>query len=144
VTDTKVTPVTGFGVEATVTGARIQIGADRFMRQLGLDIASFDRMTERVGDEGKTPLYAAIDGKLAAIIAVADPIKASTPEAFATLHELGAAIITSNLPLDERNAIFDDGRLTGAVLERLIHHAHILEMNGSFNRLAQRRSRRSS
>ncbi|MEP2449874.1 MAG: HAD-IC family P-type ATPase, partial [Nitratireductor sp.] len=49
-------------------------------------------------DEGKTPLYAAIGGKLAAIIAVADPIKKTTPEAIAALHELGlkVAMITGD------------------------------------------------
>jgi P-type E1-E2 ATPase len=51
-----------------------------------------------LGDEGKTPLYAAIDGRLAAIIAVADPIKETTPEAIAALHALGlkVAMITGD------------------------------------------------
>jgi len=84
--------VTGYGVEATAAGARVQIGADRFMHKLGLDTAAFTQTAERLGDEGKTPLYAAIDGKLAAIIAVADPIKETTPEAIAALHDLGLTV----------------------------------------------------
>jgi cation transport ATPase len=62
-------------VRATVSGHRIVIGADRMMRQDGLDPAAFRIEAERLAGQGKTPLYAAIDGKLAAIIAVADPIK---------------------------------------------------------------------
>ena len=90
--------VTGMGVRATVDGARVEVGADRFMRELGLDVSGFARTTERLGNEGKSPLYAAIDGRLAAIIAVADPIKSSTPAAIAALHQLGlkVAMITGD------------------------------------------------
>ena len=90
--------VTGMGVRATVDGARVEVGADRFMRELGLDVGSFAGTAERLGNEGKSPLYAAIDGRLAAIIAVADPIKASTPTAIAALHQLGlkVAMITGD------------------------------------------------
>lgn len=90
--------VTGMGVRATVDGARIEVGADRFMRELGLDVGGFARTAERLGNEGKSPLYAAIDGRLAAIIAVADPIKSSTPAAIAALHQLGlkVAMITGD------------------------------------------------
>ncbi|MBH3371542.1 heavy metal translocating P-type ATPase [Pseudomonas juntendi] len=90
--------VTGMGVRATVDGARVEVGADRFMRELGLDVGSFARTAERLGNEGKSPLYAAIDGRLAAIIAVADPIKSSPPAAIAALHQLGlkVAMITGD------------------------------------------------
>ena len=90
--------VTGMGVRATVGGARVEVGADRFMRELGLDVSGFARTAERLGNEGKSPLYAAIDGRLAAIIAVADPIKSSTPAAIAALHQLGlkVAMITGD------------------------------------------------
>ncbi len=90
--------VTGMGVRATVDGARVEVGADRYMRALGLDVGAFARTAGRLGDEGKSPLYAAIDGRLAAIIAVADPIKPSTPAAIAALHQLGlkVAMITGD------------------------------------------------
>src|SRR5699024_9637941 len=68
------------------------VGADRYMRKLGLDIDVFAASAERLGNEGKTPLYAAIDGRLAAIIAVADPIKATTSGAIAALHSLGLTV----------------------------------------------------
>jgi cation transport ATPase len=57
-----------------VEGERIEIGADRYMRKLGLDVDPFARTAERLGGEGKSPLYAAIGGRVAAIVAVADPI----------------------------------------------------------------------
>lgn len=81
--------VTGFGVAAEAGRTRIEIGADRYMAQLGHDVAAFADTAARLADEGKSPLYAAIDGHLAAIIAVADPIKKTTPEAIRALHDLG-------------------------------------------------------
>ena len=94
--------LSGMGVRAQVQGhhggQRIEIGADRFMRQLGLDVTAFAAAAEQLGQEGKTPLYAAIDGQLAAMLAVADPMKPSTPAAIAALHQLGlkVAMITGD------------------------------------------------
>lgn len=59
-------------------------------------------------------------------------------------YERAATIITSNLPFDEWTATFGDERLTGALLDRLTHHVHILEMNGQSYRLAQSRSKKKS
>ncbi|MBA1263776.1 heavy metal translocating P-type ATPase [Stutzerimonas stutzeri] len=90
--------VTGMGVRANVDGVRVEVGADRFMRELGLDVGGFAGTAKRLGGEGKSPLYAAIEGRLAAIVAVADPIKPSTPAAIAALHQLGlkVAMITGD------------------------------------------------
>lgn len=90
--------VTGFGVQAQVNGDLVEVGADRYMRKLGLDVNMFSASAERMGSEGKTPLYAAIGGRLAAIVAVADPIKETTPAAIAALHKLGlkVAMITGD------------------------------------------------
>jgi DNA replication protein DnaC len=65
-------------------------------------------------------------------------------EVFSQRYERGATIVTSNLPFDEWTNVFGSERLTGALLDRLTHHVHILEMNGDSYRLAQskRRSRR--
>ncbi|HWL29263.1 MAG TPA: heavy metal translocating P-type ATPase [Burkholderiaceae bacterium] len=84
--------VTGMGVRASLEGTRVEVGADRYMRELGLDVGAFSATARRLGKEGKSPMYAAIDGRLAAIIAVADPIKATTPAAIAALHELGLKV----------------------------------------------------
>jgi DNA replication protein DnaC len=66
-------------------------------------------------------------------------------EVFSQRYERGATIVTSNLPFDEWTSVFGSERLTGALLDRLTHHVHILEMNGDSYRLAQskRRSRTS-
>jgi P-type Cu+ transporter len=88
----------GFGIQAQVAGRKVAVGADRFMKQIGADVTEFADTARRLGEEGKSPLYAAVDGRLAAIIAVADPIKASTPRAIQALHELGlkVAMITGD------------------------------------------------
>ena len=88
----------GYGVSATVEGHRVEIGADRYMQRLGLDVATFVSAARRLADAAKTPTYAAIDGRLAAIIAVADPVKGSTPAAIAALHAEGlrVAMITGD------------------------------------------------
>ncbi len=90
--------ITGFGVHAEVGDAWIDIGADRYMAQIGVDAGGFAATADRLGDEGKSPLYAAVNGELAAIIAVADPIKETTPAAIAALHALGlkVAMITGD------------------------------------------------
>jgi len=67
-------------------------------------------------------------------------------EVFSQRYKRGATIVTSNLPFDEWTSVFGSERLTGALLDRLTHHVHILEMNGESYRLAQskRRSRRAN
>src|ERR1700692_2457446 len=67
-------------------------------------------------------------------------------EIFSQRYERGSTIVTSNLPFDEWTSVFGSERLTGALLDRLTHHVHILEMNGDSYRLNQskRRSRPTS
>jgi DNA replication protein DnaC len=67
-------------------------------------------------------------------------------EIFSQRYERGSTIITSNLPFDEWTSVFGSERLTGALLDRLTHHVHVLEMNGDSYRLNQskRRSRRNN
>ena len=100
----------GFGVSAEVEGHQVHVGADRYMRRLDLDIAVFSTMAEKLGDEGKTPLYAAVDKQLAGIFAVSDPIKDSTPQAINALHREGlrVAMITG-----------DNRRTASAIARRL-------------------------
>jgi P-type Cu+ transporter len=90
--------LTGQGVRAHVQGVAVEIGADRWMQALGAEVTVFAADAERLAREGKTPLYVAINGQLAAMIAVADPIKDSTPAAIAALHQLGlkVAMITGD------------------------------------------------
>jgi P-type Cu+ transporter len=90
--------VPGFGARGRAGAHEVAVGADRYMRKLGLDVAIFHDTADRLGRQGKTPLYAAIGGRLAAIIAVADPVKPTTPAAIAALHAMGlkVAMITGD------------------------------------------------
>ncbi len=82
----------GVGVGGVVEGRRVEVGAARLMTRLGVDVAGFATTAEALADAGKTPLYAAVDGRLAAIVAIADPIKETTPDAIAALHRLGLRV----------------------------------------------------
>ena len=66
-------------------------------------------------------------------------------EVISRRYEHGATLVTSNLPFDEWTSVFGSERLTGALLDRLTHHVHILEMNGDSYRLAssQKRARKA-
>ena len=102
--------VPGKGVAGMVAGRRIEVGADRYMAELGHDVAAFAEAAARLGDEGKTPLYAAVDGRLAAVIAVADPIKPTTAAAIQAMHGLGLKVAM----------ITGDNRRTAAAVARLL------------------------
>jgi DNA replication protein DnaC len=65
-------------------------------------------------------------------------------EVFSQRYERGSTLVTSNLPFDEWTEILGSERLTGALLDRLTHHVHILEMNGDSYRLKQSQKRRKS
>lgn len=123
--------VPGFGLKASVGGREVAIGADRYMAKLGADVAVFAEDAKRFGDEGQSPLYAAVDGRLAAILTVADPMKETTPAAIAALHAQGlkvamitgdnrrtAQAIARKLGIDEVVAeVLPDGKV--AALKRL-------------------------
>ncbi|MBB3121752.1 heavy metal translocating P-type ATPase [Pseudoduganella violacea] len=134
---TEFASVTGMGVYAMAGGKRVDVGADRYMRQLGVSIDGFAAMAARLGNEGKTPLYAAIDGKIAGIIAVSDPIKPTSPQAIKALHALGlkVAMITGDnartanaiareLGIDEVIAeVLPDGKVAAVQRLRAAHSA---------------------
>ncbi|KKX29430.1 heavy metal translocating P-type ATPase [Rhizobium sp. LC145] len=90
VTDFQATP--GFGIEGIVDGRKVLVGADRALKKAGIDVSEVAAKAAALGDEGKSPLYAAVDGKLAAIIAVSDPVKETTPAAIKALHALGLKV----------------------------------------------------
>ncbi len=90
--------ITGYGVQAQVNGHHVMIGADRFMTREDVQLGGLADQGDALGKKGKTPLYAAVDGVAAAVIAVSDPIKANTPAAIEGLHALGlkVAMITGD------------------------------------------------
>ncbi len=89
--------MTGHGVAAEVSGRRILVGADRLMLREGVDMTGAPA-ADAMARKGRTPLYAAIDGRLAALIGVADPVKPGTPAAIEALHAMGlrVAMITGD------------------------------------------------
>tara|TARA_R110002124_G_scaffold48148_13_gene142460 strand:- start:5907 stop:8417 length:2511 start_codon:yes stop_codon:yes gene_type:complete len=87
------TSITGYGVSADVDGRQLLIGADRLMTREGIDIGPLADDERRLAEQGRTALYAAIDGKLAAVIAVSDPVKPSSAAAIAGLHALGLKVV---------------------------------------------------
>ncbi len=63
-------------------------------------------------------------------------------EVFSQRYERGSTMVTSNLPFEEWPSVFQSERLTGALLDRLTHHVHILELNGDSYRLKHSASRK--
>jgi Cu+-exporting ATPase len=83
------TAVSGAGVRATVSGHTVSSGAQAFMQTEGIDISAAAHYSEQWGQQGKTPICLAVDGKLAALMAVADPLKPSARGAIEALKQLG-------------------------------------------------------
>lgn len=90
--------LTGLGISATIEQHTIVIGADRLMRQQNISLDSFSEQATALANQGKTPMYVAVDNQLAGLFAVADPIKSSTPVAINSLHQKGlkVAMITGD------------------------------------------------
>ncbi|MEH8015718.1 heavy metal translocating P-type ATPase [Rheinheimera muenzenbergensis] len=82
----------GMGLSGTVNGQQLAIGAGRFMRQLKLDVSAQHAQAEALAKSGKTVLYLALDNKLAAMLAVADTLKAGSLDAIALMHQLGLKV----------------------------------------------------
>jgi len=85
---------TGGGVRATVDGRTVLIGKADFLA--GLPVAGVDEARNRAASyqaKGNTAILVAVDGEVAAMLAISDPIKASTPVALETLHQLGMKVI---------------------------------------------------
>lgn len=84
---------TGRGVAATVDGARVTAGNLAFMRESGIDPSPLGYQAERLAAEGQTPVYLAIDGRPAAVIAITDPVKQTSPAAVGELKRLGLELV---------------------------------------------------
>jgi len=85
--------ITGKGVQGKVDGARVAAGNRALMEGLGVDAAHLAARAESLRAEGQTVMFVAIDGKPAGIVGVADPIKASTPEAIRDLQAEGIHVV---------------------------------------------------
>ena len=85
--------VTGRGAIGVVDGVALTVGNAALMADYAIDIAPLTDIAERLAGEGRTPMYAAADGALAGLIAVADPIKPTSREAIAKLHAMGLEVV---------------------------------------------------
>lgn len=85
--------VTGKGVRGQIGGRAIVLGNAAMMKDMGLDTGAAEARADTLRTEGKTAMFIAVDGALAGIVAVADPIKESTAQAIKELHALGLRVI---------------------------------------------------
>jgi len=85
--------VTGQGVKGTVDGRAVALGNARLMQAAGVDVAPLSEAAERRRQKGETVMLLADGGKLAGLVAVADPVKPGATEAIAKLHALGLKIV---------------------------------------------------
>jgi P-type Cu+ transporter len=84
---------TGKGAVGKVDGKRIALGNAKYLASIGVETAALDAESERLRGEGATVINVAIDGKLAGVFAIADPVKASTPDALKALAAEGIKVI---------------------------------------------------
>lgn len=104
----------GMGARAVIAGHEVLVGADRLLHEKKVAMDHVRELAEQLALAGKSPLYAVIDGKLAAVMAVADTLKDSTPAAIRAFHQLGltvamitgdnhktASVIAGQLGIDE-------------------------------------------
>lgn len=134
--------ITGMGARGMVDGAEVLVGADRFMLSEGVDISEFKEQAGVLGHAGKTPLFAAIGGQLAALVGVSDPIKPTSKSVIAALHGMGlrvamitgdnnatAQAIAAELGIDEvTSEVMPDGKV--AALEALRPNGEVLTFVG--------------
>ena len=83
----------GKGVTGSVDGRKLVIGNKRIMSELGINTADLDRAADELRGEGATAIYVAVDGQAAGILAIADPIKATTAAAISALKAAGIRVV---------------------------------------------------
>jgi Cu+-exporting ATPase len=85
--------VTGQGVKARIDGRSAALGNARLMQSFGIDVGPMAKAAEKRRAQGETVMFLGLDGKLAGLVAVADPVKPSAAEAIGKLHALGLKLI---------------------------------------------------
>ncbi len=112
--------LTGKGVTGTVEGRVVSVGTARFLNESNIETTALSAQAEPLRLEGQTVMFAAIDGKPAGLLGVADPVKSSTPEAIDLLHHEGLRIVM----------LTGDNRTTAEAVARRLHiddvHAEVL------------------
>jgi Cu+-exporting ATPase len=85
--------VTGKGIQVSVDGRQVLVGNRRLLDDAGIETGALEEQAERLAAEGKTPMFAAVDGKPAGVVAVADTVKEDSVAAVATLRRLGIEVV---------------------------------------------------
>jgi Cu+-exporting ATPase len=133
---------TGKGAVGVVEGHRLALGNARFLQELGIATGDLERDAERLRQEGATAIFLGVDGKAAAVIAIADPVKSTTPEAIRALSQEGIQVVM--LTGDNKTTALAVARRLGiseveaevlpdqksAVVERLRGEARVVAMAG--------------
>ena len=83
----------GIGVQGVVAGKKLVLGNTALMQQVGIDVAPLAAQAEALRDQGASVMHLAVDGQLAGLLAVSDPIKATTADALASLRKSGLRIV---------------------------------------------------
>jgi Cu+-exporting ATPase len=108
--------VTGKGIRAVVDGREVLVGNAHLLGDAGVDVSALEPTATRYAEDGKTPMFAAVDGQPAGVIAVADTTKDGSAEAIATLGDMGLEVIMMT----------GDNRRTAAAIARQVGIERVL------------------
>jgi len=130
--------LTGRGVTAQIEGHDLLVGSVGLMADRGIDLGGLSAKGAEMGARGQSPLYAAIDGKVAALIAVTDPVKPTTPGAIKALHDLGlkVAMITGDNTATARTVAADLG--IDHVVAEVLPDGKVAAMNALADELGEK------
>ena len=127
--------IPGHGVEGRVDGHLVFLGNLKLMRERNIEAEKLEEVAIRLADEGKTPMYVAVDGKPAGIIAVADTVKEDSKEAIVALKKLGLEVVMITGD-NKRTAdaiareVGVDRVLAEVLPEDKAHNVHLLQAEG--------------
>ncbi|MHB8819341.1 MAG: copper-translocating P-type ATPase, partial [Bellilinea sp.] len=127
--------IPGHGVTAAVDGRQMALGNLKMMKRLIVDLGDLEPKSEALANDGKTPMFVAVDGNSAGIIAVADTVKEDSKEAIAELHKMGIKVVM--ITGDNRRTAEAIARQVGVdrVLAEVLpedkaHNVHLLQAEG--------------
>ena len=102
--------VPGHGIRAVIDGKKVLLGNQKFMEEEGVEVGGLGRDASGLSEQGKTPMFLGVDGKVAGIVAVADSLKEDSIEAVRALHSLGIEVVMMT----------GDNRRTGEAIARQV------------------------
>lgn len=106
---------TGKGVIGDVDGQRVALGAEKYLAEIGTDVTVFKTEANALRTDGATAIFVSIDGQLAGLFGIADPVKASTPAALSKLREQGLHLVM----------LTGDNRATAEAIARKLGIEHV-------------------